>query len=103
MSVPTHDIPPASGAESGADPVAHGEAAEREPRWKRLPVVWQLRRSVGLQRGMLIAGLLLCAMFVLMAVLAPLIAPYGFNQLSDAEGNFPARRHPRRSSGGAPR
>lgn len=94
MSVPTHDIPPASGAESGADPVAHGEAAEREPRWKRLPVVWQLRRSVGLQRGMLIAGLLLCAMFVLMAVLAPLIAPYGFNQLSDAEGNFPRQAAP---------
>lgn len=94
MSVPTHDIPPASGAESGADPVAHGEAAEREPRWKRLPVVGQLRRSIGLQRGMLIAGLLLCAMFVLMAVLAPLIAPYGFNQLSDAEGNFPRQAAP---------
>jgi len=110
MSVPTPDnspdaMPrPVSGTESEsmtdsstqrpADPVAQGEVAAREPRWKRLPVVWQLRRSMGLQRGMLIVGLVLCAMFILMAVLAPLIAPYGFNQLSDAEGNFPRQGEP---------
>ena len=85
MSVPTDDA---------ADPVAHGSAAAREPRWKRLPLVWQLRRSVGLQRGMLIAGLVLCSLFVLMAVLAPLIAPFGFNQLSGPEGTFPRQAPP---------
>lgn len=86
MSVPTDDTAP--------DPVVHGGAASREPRWKRLPLVWQLRRSVGLQRGMLIAGLVLCGMFVLMAVLAPLIAPFSFNQLSGPEGTFPRQAPP---------
>ena len=62
----------ASTEETPTDPVAHGEAAGREPWWKRLPLVWHLRRSVGLQRGMLVAGLVLSAMFVLMALLAPL-------------------------------
>ncbi|MDD9208223.1 ABC transporter permease [Georgenia sp. 10Sc9-8] len=86
MSVPTDDAAP--------DPVVHGGAASREPRWKRLPLVWQLRRSVGLQRGMLIAGLVLCSMFVLMAVLAPIIAPFRFNQLSGPDGTFPRQAPP---------
>ena len=46
----------------------------------RLPVISHLRQSVGLQRGMLITGLVLTGTFVLVAVFAPLIAPYGFAQ-----------------------
>lgn len=84
----------ASTEETPTDPVAHGEAAGREPRWKRLPLVWHLRRSVGLQRGMLVAGLVLSALFVLMALLAPLIAPYSFNQLSGPDGSFPRQAPP---------
>jgi peptide/nickel transport system permease protein len=34
----------------------------------RLPVVHQLRQSVGLQRGMLVAGLVLTGVFVLCAL-----------------------------------
>lgn len=75
-----------------ADSVVHG--ASTEARWKKLPLVWQLRQSVGLQRGMLIAGLALCLMFVVMAVLAPVIAPYSFNQLSDDAGSFPRQAPP---------
>ncbi|HLT83605.1 MAG TPA: ABC transporter permease [Phototrophicaceae bacterium] len=75
------------------EPVLPGAAAH-EARWKRLPVVWQLRRSVGLQRGMLVAGLVICAAFVLMAVLAPLLAPYDSNQLSGPDGNFPRQAPP---------
>jgi peptide/nickel transport system permease protein len=75
-----------------ATTVAHG--ASTEARWKKLPLIWQLRRSVGLQRGMLIAGLALCLMFILMAVLAPVITPYSYNQLSDAEGSFPRQAPP---------
>lgn len=75
------------------DPIEHGVAAH-ESRWKKLPIVWQLRRSVGLQRGMLIAGLVICAAFILMAVLAPLIAPYSFNQLSGPDGSFPRQAPP---------
>jgi peptide/nickel transport system permease protein len=69
-------------------------ADRREPLWKRLPVVSHLRRSVGLQRGMLVAGLVLCGVFIVLAVFAPLIAPYGFGQLSDADGNFARQAAP---------
>ena len=60
----------------------------------RLPVVKQLRQSVGLQRGMLIAGLTITGLFVLVAIFAPLIAPYGFAQLRDAQGSFGAQQPP---------
>ncbi|MET4780052.1 ABC transporter permease [Glaciihabitans sp. UYNi722] len=55
---------------------------------RRLPIVHQLRQSVGLQRGMLVAGLILTAAFLLTAIFAPLLAPYGFSQLRDSAGNF---------------
>ncbi|MCW3492984.1 ABC transporter permease [Microbacterium sp. SSM24] len=54
----------------------------------RLPVVHQLRQSVGLQRGMLVGGLVLSAAFLLVALLAPWIAPYGFSQLRGPDGLF---------------
>jgi peptide/nickel transport system permease protein len=60
----------------------------------RLPVVAQLRRSVGLQRGMLVAGLVLTGLFLLVALLAPVLAPYGFSQLRDADGLFGAQQEP---------
>jgi peptide/nickel transport system permease protein len=72
--------------------VVHGGSTE--PRWKKLPLIWQLRASIGLQRGMLIAGLTLCVIFILVAVFAPLLAPYWYNQLSDAEGSFPRQAPP---------
>ncbi len=72
--------------------VVHGTSAE--PRWKKLPLIWQLRRSVGLQRGMLVAGLALCVLFLLLAVFAPLIAPYSYNELSGPDGNFPRQAPP---------
>jgi peptide/nickel transport system permease protein len=75
-----------------AETVVHGTSAET--RWKKLPLVWQLRQSVGLQRGMLVAGLVLCVMFVVMAVLAPVIAPYSYNQLSDESGSFSRQAPP---------
>ncbi len=69
-------------------------ARPRESWWKRLPVVHQLRQSVGLQRGMLVTGLVIVIVFVLVAILAPLIAPYGYSQLEDANGNFGAQQEP---------
>ncbi|MGY1635580.1 ABC transporter permease [Geodermatophilus sp. SYSU D00742] len=62
--------------------------------WRRLPVVHQLRQSVGLQRGMLVVGLVLTGVFLLTALLAPLLAPYGYNQLRDADGAFGAQQPP---------
>jgi peptide/nickel transport system permease protein len=66
----------------------------RRRTWRQLPVVQQLRQSVGLQRGMLVAGLVLTGVFVLTAVFAPLIAPYEYGQLRDADGPFGAQQSP---------
>ncbi len=46
--------------------------------WQRLPLVSHLRQSIGLQRGMLVVGMVITAVIILAAVFAPLIAPYGF-------------------------
>jgi peptide/nickel transport system permease protein len=62
--------------------------------WRRLPVVRQLHQSVGLQRGMLVAGLIITGLFALVAIFAPLLAPYGFSQLKDENGNFGAQVPP---------
>jgi peptide/nickel transport system permease protein len=62
--------------------------------WERLPVARQLRQSVGLQRGMLVTGLVLTAAFLLLAVFAPLIAPYGFSQLRADGKAFGAQQPP---------
>ncbi|MFI2754169.1 ABC transporter permease [Cellulomonas sp. P22] len=69
-------------------------APEHVARWKRLPVVHQLRQSMGLQRGMLVAGLVITAFFVLVAALAPVLAPYGYNQLRDGDVSFGAQQAP---------
>src|SRR4051795_11704834 len=74
-------------------PETSAPPARRRP-WRQLPVVHQLRQSVGLQRGMLVAGLVLMAIFVLTAIFAPLLAPYGFGQLRDADGAFGAQQPP---------
>ncbi|NUP75287.1 MAG: ABC transporter permease [Sinomonas sp.] len=66
----------------------------REPLWVRLPVLSHLVNSVGLQRTMLITGLVLAGAFLILAALAPLIAPFGFSQISDASGNFPTQDPP---------
>jgi peptide/nickel transport system permease protein len=63
-------------------------------RRRQLPLVRQVKQSVGLQRGMLVVGLVLTGGFVLAAVFAPLLAPYEYNQLRDANGPFGAQAHP---------
>lgn len=60
----------------------------------RLPIVHQLRQSMGLQRGMLVAGLVMVAVFILCSILAPLIAPYGFAQRKDESGSFGTQQPP---------
>lgn len=61
---------------------------------RRLPIVRQLRQSIGLQRGMLVAGLIITAVFVLIAIFAPLLAPYGYATLRGADGLFGAQQPP---------
>ena len=66
----------------------------RRRSWRQLPLIHQLRQSVGLQRGMLVAGLVLMGIFVLTAIFAPLLAPYEYGQLRDADGPFGAQQSP---------
>ncbi|MGP9782850.1 peptide ABC transporter permease [Arthrobacter sp. MYb211] len=69
-------------------------ASARKSWFARLPVVSHLRMSSGLQRGMLIAGLALSALFIFSALFAPLIAPFDFAQSSDMSGDFPRQAAP---------
>lgn len=69
-------------------------ASARKPWFARLPVVSHLRMSSGLQRGMLIAGLVLSVLFIVSALFAPLIAPFDFAQSSDMSGDFPRQSAP---------
>src|SRR3954454_17466906 len=77
-------------AETAIEPVAN----PRAPFFRRLPVVSHFNKSVGLQRFMLVVGLVLTGVFLLTALAAPLLAPYGFAQLSDADGSFPTQQAP---------
>ena len=84
-------LPPAEGLV-----IAHAAppAPEHTALWKRLPVIHQVRTSVGLQRGMLLVGLVLTAIFLVTAAFAPLLAPYGYAQLSVDGVNFGAQQPP---------
>jgi peptide/nickel transport system permease protein len=76
--------------------MATSTAARPAParRRRNIPIVHQLRQSVGLQRGMLVAGLVLTGIFLFAALLAPLLAPFGYNQLSEGGRTFGAQQAP---------
>jgi peptide/nickel transport system permease protein len=65
-----------------------------ERRLTRIPGLAALRATAGFQRGMLLAGALLVLFFVVVAVFAGLIAPYGFNQASANGVDFPTLAPP---------
>jgi peptide/nickel transport system permease protein len=66
----------------------------RRSLWSRLPIIHHLQQSVGWQRGMLVAGLVIIGVFLLTAAFAPWLAPYGFSQLRDETGTFGAQLPP---------
>ncbi|OXM99437.1 ABC transporter permease [Bifidobacterium vansinderenii] len=79
----------------GDDRLAELKAKNQQSFFSKLPIVKQLRIAVGWQKGMLITGLVLCAFFLLVAIFAPLIAPYGYSQIKDASGKaFPTQAAP---------
>lgn len=53
-----------------------------------------LRKSYGVQRIMLVTGLVLVAFFVLLAILAPFISPYSFDQLKSNGEYFGSQEAP---------
>lgn len=62
--------------------------------WQRLPVIADIRRSFGLQRRMLIAGVILTSILILTAIFAPQLAPYLWAQTADAAGPFGTQQPP---------
>lgn len=61
----------------------------------RIPVLKELKIAVGWQKGMLVTGLLISLFFILLAIFAPVIAPYGYAQLKGADGvSFPTQAAP---------
>lgn len=60
----------------------------------RLPILKQLGQSVGVQRFMLLTGLVITGVYVLVAIFAPLIAPYKWGDLRGAHGNFGSQQAP---------
>ncbi len=66
----------------------------RTPWWAKLPVISDLRRSRGLQRGMLIVGVALTGLLILVAIFAPLIAPYSWAQTVGPDGSFGTQQPP---------
>ncbi|MBF6332619.1 ABC transporter permease [Nocardia transvalensis] len=59
-----------------------------------LPGLRLFRMTSGLQRATLIFGLALIGMFVIVALFAPLIAPYGFAQISENGVDFVRQQAP---------
>ncbi|MCL2736160.1 MAG: ABC transporter permease [Propionibacteriaceae bacterium] len=51
----------------------------------RVPGVALIRSTHGLQRGMLLVGIVIVALFLIVAVGAPWIAPYGFAQIFETQ------------------
>ncbi len=70
---------------AGADNRATGRSRSR--RILR-GIAQPFRDSYGVGRFMLVTGSVLVAVMAVMAIFAPVIAPYGFNQVSDEEGRF---------------
>ncbi|PZS16909.1 MAG: peptide ABC transporter permease [Pseudonocardiales bacterium] len=63
-------------------------------RRSRIPGLNAMRATSGFQRGMLLAGAIIVGLFVIIAVFAPLIAPYGFNDASSGGVDFKTLQAP---------
>ena len=64
------------------------------PHRRGFPGLAFVKSTSGVQRATLIVGLVLMAIFILAAVFAPLLAPYGFSQTSDDGGEFARQSAP---------
>jgi peptide/nickel transport system permease protein len=61
----------------------------------RLPrAVRPIGEARGMSKWILISGAVIVAIFVFVAIFAPLLAPYGFDQVADSAGRFPKQGHP---------
>ena len=61
---------------------------------RRLPLPTRVRGSAGVQRGMLLGGAALTGLFLLAAILAPLLAPHGYATMQSGGRLFGSQQHP---------
>ena len=61
----------------------------RLPRW-----LAPIRETTGISRWLFWSGVVIVSVFILLAIFAPLISPYGFDQVSDGANQFPKQGHP---------
>ena len=74
---------------------AETEQAQLPQKRKRhFPLLGMVKQSRGWQRTMLVTVLTICIIFVLTAIVAPLLAPYGYAQTTDAAGSFGTQQPP---------
>lgn len=67
----------------------------RKKDWKRyIPFYSSLKVAIGWQKAMLIIGITITAVFLLAALLAPWLAPYGHATLTDESGYFGTQQPP---------
>src|SRR3954452_1396529 len=64
----------------------------RGSRWSK--IIAPFKQSHGVQRFMLVSGTAVSLLFILMAIAAPLFAPYSFNTYQDDAGRFPTQGPP---------
>jgi peptide/nickel transport system permease protein len=61
---------------------------------RRIPGLAAMRATSGFQRGMLVFGLIVMLFFLVIAVFASWIAPYGFDQAGEGATTFPTQAAP---------
>ena len=88
IDTPAPDVNPTTDAAPAA------LTTRKVPLLDRIPVIAQLRQSIGLQRVMLVIGLTILVVFVIVAAFAPWIAPYGWAQRGVDGVNFGTQQPP---------
>jgi len=83
----TDAVAPASQATTAISP-------RKVPLLDRIPVISHFRQSVGVQRGMLVFGLVLSTVFIIVALFAQWIAPYSWAQRSIDGQDFGTQQPP---------
>lgn len=79
----------------GDNRLANLDVSKKPSVFSRLPIVRDLKIAVGWQKAMLITGLVITAFFILVAIFAPVIAPYGYSQIRGDDGvAFPTQAPP---------
>jgi peptide/nickel transport system permease protein len=75
-------------------PQADATEEALESRRSRIPGLAAVRATAGFQRGMLLTGAIIVGFFIVLAVFAPFIAPYGFNDASAHGHDFQTLQAP---------